>query len=154
MYFFNRVTFSQNMYHIQRDNEDFHAEVLCVIHTDMYIDNGKHFVDILFENNAFVEEIHKLENAIESTMDCVLSNKLIHVTENAFLLKRVKIPFKYNRIDIPVYDIHDHKLTSNEIKPRTQCTANLLANYVYKHNRKAGITWSIRKIKDLQQFNI
>ena len=146
MYFFNRVTFSQNMYRIRRNHDDFHAEVLCMIHTDMYTDNGKHFVDLIFEKNAFVEEIHNLENAIESNMGCVLNNKLLHVTKDTYLLKRVKLPFKYDRIDIPIYDIHDHKLTSDEIKPQTQCTANLLANYVYTHNKKGGITWSIQKI--------
>lgn len=146
MYFFNRVSFSQNMYRIQRINNDFHAEVQCTIHTDMYTDNGKHFVDILFEKNAFIEEIHKLENAIESTMNCVLNNKLLRVNEDTFLLKRIKLPFKYGRIDIPIFDIHDYKLTSYEIKPQTRCTVNLLANYVYIHDKKGGIIWSIRKI--------
>lgn len=142
MYFFNKVNFSDNMYKIRRNDEDFHAEVTCSLHSNIYCENNKYFIDLLFEKNKFVAEIKQLENAIESSMNCSLNNKL-----NANnILKHVKIPYKYNRISLNMYDKHNNKITSHELVAYTQCKIHLLANYVYVHNKTGGIVWSIHKV--------
>ncbi len=142
MYFFNKVNFSDNMYQIRRKDDDFHAEVTCSLHSDIYCENNKFYIDLLFEKNKFVTEIRSLENEIENKLNCSLNNKL---NEND-LLRRVKIPYKYNRVGIHVFDRHGSKLTSHQLVTHTQCRIHLLASYVYVHKSTGGIVWSIQKV--------
>ena len=147
MYFFNKVNFSDNMFAIQKQNDDFHAEVQCFIHSNIYLENKKYFIDVKFQNNAFVDEIHKLEDVIEDKMKCMVNNRIFKVGNcDDFILQRVKVPHKYERICIPILDIDNNKLTSSDVTINAKCIINLIASYVFLHNKKGGIVWSIRKI--------
>lgn len=143
MFFFKKVNFSENMYEISRNDDLFYVSVDCVTNSTIYQkENNKRYMDIQFEdNNQLVHIIKELENVIETEFECNLANKL--TKDN--VLTGCKIPFKYNRMDIPL--VSDNYMTSSEIKKGITCKIDLLGKYFYKwHMNSSGILWTIKKI--------
>jgi len=106
------------------------------------------------EVETFYKKLLKLEEKIEKKLEHIYKSKYFtHIKKGDIPSMKLKVPFRYGRNEMDIFDSEGNRKTIYDIEEKTLCKFILSPIEIWLNDTYHGILWAIKAVFIINSFN-